>query len=214
MMFLIAYRPSGIHHNGIFIIFIVTLLWVRLERLRNAKWFWRALPLVVMTALCADQIYVASQSVRFDWDSTLSSCRAFGAYLRHQPRLANAIIIGEPDYMLEALPYYVGNDIYLAREQRYRKFASFTTANRATMSLDQILATARTVKQQSGRPVLIVVATWLRLEARPPYSRRYSYNRRFSFSARGIQDFWDSTQQLAVFRRASGDENFTAYELL
>jgi hypothetical protein len=214
MMFFIAYHPAGNRHNGIFIIFIVTLLWVRLERLRDAKWFWRALPLLVMTLLCADQIYVASQSVRFDWNTTLSSCRAFGAYLRHQPRLANAIIIGEPDYMLEALPYYAGNDVYLAREQRYRKFASFTTANRASMSLDEILATARTVKEQSGRPVLIVVAAWLDLEARPPYSHRYSYNRTFRFSAKGIQDFWHSTRQLGVFRFAHGDENFTAYELL
>jgi hypothetical protein len=57
--------------------------------------------------------------------------------------LRDAIIIADPDYLLEALPF--GNVV------------KFTKKARLSIDLGDILATARTLQAESGKPVLILL---------------------------------------------------------
>jgi hypothetical protein len=49
----------------------------------------------------------------------MSSSKALGAFLNGAPSFRDAILVPEPDYYIESLPYYAHNPIYLARERRF-----------------------------------------------------------------------------------------------
>jgi hypothetical protein len=40
-----------------------------------------------------------------------SSSKRFGQFISANPKYRDAILVGEPDYVLESMPYYVGNRI-------------------------------------------------------------------------------------------------------
>ena len=45
-----------------------------------------------------------------------SSSQALGRLISATPRLSNAILMSEPDFLMEALPYYVPNPVYMPRQ--------------------------------------------------------------------------------------------------
>ena len=50
---------------------------------------------------------------------------------RGDPELKDAILIGDPDYMLEPMHYYLPNRTYFVREQRYGGIVHFTPQGEA-----------------------------------------------------------------------------------
>ena len=56
-----------------------------------------------------------------------SSNKALGAFLAGAEAHREAIIVPEPDYLLESLSYYAKNKIYLVREDRFGSSVSLTT---------------------------------------------------------------------------------------
>ena len=79
------------------------------------------------------------------------------------PDLKNATIIADPDFLLEALPYYIGNPTYLMREQRFGNVTTFTKNALLNLDLDDILNVARKLNQERGEPVIILMAQTLDL---------------------------------------------------
>jgi hypothetical protein len=89
----------------------------------------------------------------------ISKSRAFADLVRQSPDLHDAVILAEPDHMAEAIPYYVDNDMYLARAGKFGKVATWSSrTSNLDLTLDDILVTARTLKKETGRPILIVLA--------------------------------------------------------
>jgi hypothetical protein len=157
---------------------------------------------------------VGAVAVADDYVHEMSSCRALGQFLRSTPELKGAIILGEPDYLLEALPYYADNDIYIPREGRFGKRVLYTTASKADMSLHELLEAGRSLKKRFGRPVLIALGSRLALSPDPPFERHYSYNKVLSFSRETYDEFFGAVSALTVLIRApDGDENFAIYGL-
>ena len=108
-------------------------------------------PLIVLNVVLGGQ---------YAWDDiqhALSSNRAFAQLIQQTPAYRDAIIMAEPDYAVESLPYYADNPLYLLREGRFNKTVSWTTASADRMSLGQLLAAAKQVQAQEQRPVLIVL---------------------------------------------------------
>ncbi|WP_184326849.1 hypothetical protein [Rhizobium sp. BK529] len=146
-------------------------------------------------------------------DTPLSRSKDFGAFMQSRPDLRDAIVIADPDYLVEPLPYYISNRTYLMREQRFGNTVRFTRNARLSLSLADILQTASHLRQSEGVPVVILLSQRLDQVAAPT-SVLESYVWELSFTPENIFAFQDATSLLKRFGPTAGsDETFDAYLL-
>ena len=65
------------------------------------------------------------------------------------PELSGAIVMGDPDTVLETLPYYVNNPLWFLRQQRFGKVVRLSEDARRELSLNDILADAERLHRQN-----------------------------------------------------------------
>jgi hypothetical protein len=211
VLFLWVYAGSY-RHEGLFIAFLLFLYWQYCTRpqaqgrLFKVGFYAGVSPLIAFSMALGWQL--AWQDVRYE----LSSNRILGQLIARTPIYHQAILMAEPDYVIESLPYYADNPLYLPREGRFNNVVSWTTASAERMSLGQLLDAAQHIQQREGRPVLLVLGHLEILEADKQQAGeiRYSYNKTFSWLA----EDWSrlaSVQRVARFDEAMGDEVYEVY---
>ncbi|ARO30909.1 hypothetical protein NXC14_CH02993 [Rhizobium sp. NXC14] len=146
-------------------------------------------------------------------DMPLSRAQDLGSFIQSRPDLKDAIIMADPDYLVEALPYFVSNRTYLLREERFGAIVHYTRNARLSLSLADILQTARQLQQSEHAPVVILLSQRLdRIAA--PVSLRESYNWLMSLTPEDISAFRSETTLVKRFGPVAGsDETFDAYLL-
>jgi hypothetical protein len=97
-------------------------------------------------------------------------------------------VIGDPDYRLEPMHYYLPNPTYFVRERRYGEYVRFTRKAGLELTLGDILDEARAIRATTGRRMVIVLA-WRLGEMDPPRVYRESYVWSFSAPAIRSSDF-------------------------
>ena len=142
----------------------------------------------------------------------LSRSRDLGVLIRRRPDLRDAVLIAEPDYLLESLPYYMSNPTYLMREQRFGNVVTWTRKARLQLSLGDVLANARSLRSETNRPVLILMAHPLDPGERARVFRE-GYAWTFVAAPREARDFLAATQLIERFPKALVDESFDVYLL-
>jgi hypothetical protein len=216
IIFELAY-PGYYRHQGLFLVFAVFLYWLAMDRAGDApipkipRWlFWDgvyvALPLIFLGGITQLR-ETAWRDIRLE----MSSSKAFGEFLQG-PQYRDAILLPEPDYLIESVAYYADNDIYLPREERFSKTVSWTTDSSASLSMAELLAKARELQNTSGRPVLIVLGHF-NLDLSQAGELKYSYNKWFTWDTGSAADFLRSTAMVAEFNHALEDENYLVYAL-
>jgi hypothetical protein len=207
--------PGAPRHQGLLFVLYLTLLWLaRLEKARSgslkkapAPWsrYWE-LGLAIVLLF---QVGRTALQVRRECVTEFSSSRNVGLLLQ-QPAWKNAVILGEPDYTLEPLPYYAGNAIYIPREKRYGRTLYYTAHTQIRMGLEDILKAAQAEKAQTGRPVLVAMGHLLTPQG--PFERAYGYNKLFFYSPDSLTEFKRRTRKIASFQGAV-NENCDVYEV-
>ena len=122
----------------------------------------------------------------------------FAAFLADRPDLRNAVVIADPDFLLETLPYYLKNETYLLREQQYGNVVTFTNKARLKLQLDDVLQAARTIRDTRGKPVVILLMQRLDGTA----ERNYLYGRglwTLTTTPAQVQSFLSATSLLHTF---------------
>ena len=136
----------------------------------------------------------------------------FAAFLAGRPDLRDAVLIADPDYMLEPLPYYLKNKTYLMRQQRYDDAVTFTKNARFNLELDDILQTARTIHDATGKPVVILLLQRLDETAEHHYVESKIWT--LTTTPAQVRSFLSATSLLHRFGPAQvKDETFDAYLL-
>jgi hypothetical protein len=125
--------------------------------------------------------------------------------LAGHPEFGQATIIADPDYLLETLPYYVSNPTYLMREHRYGNVVHFTSKAQLTLSLGDVLANARWLREETGRPVLILLSSQTS-DSLPTRIYSEGYNWKFSITREQALAFHSSTRFLGGLRAPSGND--------
>jgi hypothetical protein len=141
-----------------------------------------------------------------------SRSRDFADLVSRRPDLKDAILIGDPDYMLEPMHYYLPNPTYFVRERRYGEYVRFTRKARLELTLGDILDEARAIRSSTGRPVAILLA-WRLGEMDPARVYRESYVWTFSAPGDQIERFREATTLLAQFPKATSNESYDVYLL-
>jgi hypothetical protein len=215
---------GGIRHEGIWFVFMVSLYWIALAGgSQGIAWPYRwprgwaapllrAGPALVLSLVLLSQLAVGIDTIlRQVWLQPYTMAGAAARTIRDTPELQGAVLIAEPDYMLESLPYYVDNPTYLLREAKFGKVVTFTRRAQLDLSLDEILVQARRLHAETGRPVLLLLEHPLKPDAGEVVIRE-SYGWTFRYDAGQVRRFRADMQPIASLRGAL-TENYDLYRL-
>ncbi len=161
--------------------------------------------------LLITQVFYGLPAVIREFRTDYSSSENLGKFIESDANLKKAIIIGEPDYLVESLPYYVKNSIYIPRENRFGKVVSFTKNNQQNYSLNDLLDTAERLRREYQRPVIIVIGH--ELNKNGPYSITFPYGRSFFYDQESLARLYKSTTRIKRRRQTITDENYDVFLL-
>ena len=229
LFFTVVY-PGSYRHQALWLVFLVAIYWIAMggttapapAALAKPGPLLRAPFFSVVSAsgrwlfalLVALQVPGGAQAVA---DVVLdrppySRSMDLAALVSARPDLAGATVMADPDYLVETVPYFLGNDTYLIRERRFGNVVRFTRTAQLHVTLDDVLATARRIAAETRRPVLILLAQRLDASA-PARLHREGYNWEFATTPEQVRAFQGATRLLARFGPAQTDESFDVYQL-
>jgi len=211
---------SDYRHQAIWVVFLITLYWFEFARqmksprdVRKPIEF-RLFQLSfygVLAAILA--IHTGIHTVYTDIVTKASKSRAVGNLMETR-ELRNAIIASEPEEIAEAIPYYVHNDIYLLREGKFGKVATWSShASKLNLTLHEILVTARDLRDKMRQPILILLEYPV-TAIEPQQMREFvsSSQWRFRYDGDEATEFLAATRKLPLGPKARL-EDFEAYLL-
>jgi hypothetical protein len=216
LLFYLVY-PGSTGQQGLLLVFLIFLYWIAAEKqprsaLRpdlNGKIFSIGL-LIGLVPLILGNVITIKDTYWNDIVSERSSSKAFAYFINNSPEFKNAILIPEPDYYSESLPYYMDNRIFFPRENRYGTTVSWTTAADKVLSIRKLLSEAKRIKIETGQPVLIVFGH-LGFDPRIMTHKNYSYNKVFTWNDLEIEEFNQSTTLVTEFTTAVNNEIYKIY---
>lgn len=132
--------------------------------------------------------------------------------IRSRPELAKAIIVAEPEYLAEALPFYISNPIYMIREHKFGNYVHFTKQGQLDTDLGETLKVSEDLRDKTGSPVVILMQHKLK-NMIPGQNYGEGYNWTFHASQQQINDFLSKTTLLAEFGPANYFETYDVYLL-
>jgi hypothetical protein len=137
---------------------------------------------------------------------------SFAAFMAGRPDLRNAMIIADPDFLVEALPYYMPNPTYLVREGRFGNVVRFTRRAHLLLALSDFLHAAQRLRAGTHRPVVILLAMPLDPRAGPMVVPE-GYDWKLTVTPAETAAFLGATQRLGHFSPPTYDGDFDAYLL-
>ncbi len=136
----------------------------------------------------------------------------FSMMLSKHKELRGAVILADPDYVLDSLPYYISNKLYFIRDRRYAKYAIYARGSSSRIGLGDILAQARAIQAAMRRPVIVLLQQKLD-PAAPARVVSEGLNGELSLTPEDIRAFQTSTRLLGRSVATLTDENFDVYIL-
>ena len=222
LLFTFVY-PGGYRHQALWLVFMVaitaltTCSWRRAADIAGTDAAGRIVTIGRFCFLILLSLQVVSGIERayqvFGTDIPLSRSKDLGAFIQSRPDLKDAIIVADPDYLVEPLPYYISNRTYLLREERFGTTVRFTRNARLSLSLADILQTANQLRQSEHVPVVILLSQRLdRIAA--PVTVHESYVWQLSLTPEDISAFRNATNLVKRFGAVIGsNETFDVYLL-
>jgi hypothetical protein len=220
LFFLLIY-PGQYRHHALLLFYLVAMYWLVAQG-RGGRWpeRWRVEERLGRMAdhgragfvmLLALQLPNAVQLAAADaMGIAYGNARALAALLERE-RLQNAILIAQPDVLLETMPYYAPNPLYFTRQQEFARIARFSKAARVDLDLGQLLDRAEAVGARYRRPVVILMQH--ETETRFPTRIEVGYVGTYSTTPEQARRLQASTRRIAVLQPAISDETYIVYLL-
>lgn len=213
--------PGSYRHYALWLSFLIGLYWIcwdatreKPAALRRVPAFVASLGLVMFVSLLGSQAIGGLLDIKhavYGDDLPRSRSADFAAFLADRADLRNAVVIADPDLLLETLPYYLKNETYLLHEQQYGNVVTFTKRARLKLQLDDILQAARTIRDTRGKPVVILLMQ--RLDGTAEQNYVYAGGLwTLTTTPAQVRSFLSATSLLHTFGPAN-DETFDAYLL-
>jgi hypothetical protein len=212
VIFRILYSGS-LRHEGILAFFLISLVWIAFED-STARPEARHSTALGLLPLLFFQTAALPIVARRTLVHPTSSSKAFAGLIDRTPAWRNAILAGEPDFIMEPMPYYVANPVFMPRQRAfdYRAYFDRGTRRRLDLRLGGLIDLTDSLSCAIRRPVLLAIAYPKLLadssgEAHPSYP--------------GTVFRWNSTERsrllaesklVGSFTQATTDENYSVFE--
>jgi hypothetical protein len=211
-----AVYPAALRHQGVVLFLVIAICWIAIRERESldAGSFGRRVAMALMPIMLIQSIGLPIAARRHLMHPA-SSSKALGGFIRSTPRLSNAILIGEPDYMMEALPYYVPNRVYMPRQHEFSKVVYFANGggHQVDLTLNGLLDAADSIGCATKSPVLLSIA-YADFPTHPTGLIRGAYNAaHFAWSPEDKVRLRSRGHMLGDFQGATTDENYEVFEL-
>ncbi len=200
---------ASLRHEAIVLFLIFAICWMETERENDSRTIaFGLLPLFAMQAIALPVLI--TRGIRY----AESSSKAYGAFIRSNPRYSKAILMSEPDYLMESMPYYVSNPVFMPRQGEFvdRVYFGINGRRRADLTLAELMTIADGVACTSKRTVLLAIGyPTFQFE---PYGIGSPLYRGLTFSW-AVSDWvrLGARSPVAAFPRAITDETYRVYEV-
>ena len=216
--------PGLYRHEALWLIFLVTMYWIagRDGQQNASSLSQRGRPVIRAIQTSGYAMFVILLTLQ-SYDGLRAvvplmlhvapegRARDLGQLISGTPQLRDAVIVADPDYELEALPYYLPNPTFLMREHRFGNIVHFTTKATLKLSLDDILNCAQQLRAQTGRPVIVLLLDRLDPSA-PAQVIPEAYDWELSTTPEQVRRFQASTKLIQSFGPVSdNDETYDVY---
>jgi hypothetical protein len=210
---------AGPRHEGLLAFLIFSIVWLAadarkadsqsVDRRVNRQLAFGLLPLMVVQAAALP--FLAYRTIT----KPESGSKAFGRFIESHPQYQDAILIGEPDYMVEALPYYVPNRVYMARQNNFEHHVYFDRGakRRQHLTLTELMQTVDSVSCTYRSPVLLALG-YTDMAVKRSGVRSLGYRpATFSWTDAERQELRKRAKPVASFDRAVTDEYYHVVEV-
>ena len=206
---------GALRHEGVIAFLLFSICWLAVdedrEKVDPANSRRIALGLLPLFAVQAVALPFVAQRYFF---KPASESKAFGRFLESHPKYRDAILMSEPDYMIEAMPYYAPNRVYMPRqgEFHYRVYFDQGQKRIRDLTLTRLLAIADSVACANRSTVLLALGntdiSWRR-------ERRVNveYQASFSWTDAERNLLRQRTTLVASFPWAISDEYYHIFEV-
>jgi len=224
-LFFVVLSPGSYRHQALWLVFLICMYWLAVsgDAHKGACFADRLKPFVGRLSTAGTALFVSVLLLQLRY----SAEKIFGiviapvealdnrsnnmrSILAGHPDLKQAVIVADPDFLLETMPYYVSNSTYLMREQRYGNVVHFTRKAQLELSLGDVLTNARRLRQATGKPVVILLSHEID-PSLPAQVYKEGYNWTFTITPEQARAFQLSTRLLKYRAPAETDEEYYAY---
>lgn len=206
---------SYYRHEVLYLVFLISLFWMVID---GAGGRWPLRPwhdtaqfvgtgvfvalLVLQTTRLITPIHVEMMGLPFSRSADVGA-------LLHRPELSNAILMGDPDTMLEPVTYYADNPIWFLRQQRFGKVVRLAKNGRLVLSMADVLSDAERLHQRTGRPIVFICH--MKLQDKRVEKSAVMFRDGTLLKPSEVRQFWASTRLIARLRPSASDEDYDVY---
>jgi hypothetical protein len=226
-LFFLVLNPGAYRHQALWLVFLVCMYWLAAPR--NAQKepvsVVQRKPVLGLLSTMGTALFVLLLFLQLRYSYQKISGIAtdplaalenrnnnMKSILAGYPDLQQAVIIADPDFLLETLPYYVSNPTYLVREQRYGIAVHFTRKAQLDLSLGDVLSNGQRLRQETGRPVVILLEHAVDPSlAAQTYKEGYDWT--FTVTPEQARDFQMSTHLLKYRPPSETSEEYYVYAM-
>lgn len=209
--------PLALRHHGIILCLILTLYWIgEFSETRNLSAIKKTLKNMALVAAIPLVLLwndgKAYTILKNDYKNEASSSKALGQWINQHAEYQNSILIVEPDYIFESIPYYANIKLFIPREEIFRQYGKSTKEQKQTLTLGELLNQAKNLSSQKNKPILIGLGI-SPMELKNEKYKNFPYGRVFSWTKKDLKDLNESTQFVGSFDNTYSDEKFYIYAL-
>ena len=201
-LFFVVLSPGVYRHEALWLTFMISLYWMAAPvQWSRVSRIGAALFVLLLVLQVPYSVGMIGQKTRGRTIASILSGHT------------DALVVADPDYLVETLPYYVANPTYFIREKRFGKVAHFTRQAQMDLSLGDVLANAVRLRRETGKPVVIL----LRAPADPSLpTKEYDegYGWKMTVTPDQAQAFQHATRLLGHYSGLAGSgEDYDIYAL-
>ena len=214
-LFFVLVFPSSYRHELLYLAFLISLYWMVLN---GAGGRWTDRPWMSSVELAGSWVFVALLVVqtgllyfplKLEAEGTPYSRSADAAAIIRRPDFAGAIVMADPDTMVEPIAQYApGHPLWFLRSHRFGAVVPLSRAGQRVLTLDDILADMRHLHDRTGRKVVFIS----KAELQP---RHQVFNAMYDdvtvIEPDAVERFKAATRQIASLRGAGSDESYDLY---
>ena len=170
--------------------------------------------MVPLVAALGFHVWLGAASIVDEIRLDYSSSKRLAAIIAADPRLDRAIVIGEPETLMQSLPFYRENPVFLPQEGTFRNWIVVTEPRRHDCELGALLATAKELRARHQVPVILVLGWLLDGADRQSAYVGTFFEQTFTMTAAAREEFLRQTELLGRLRAAPmTDENYDVFVL-
>lgn len=210
--------PGGYRHQALWLVLLITLYWLagtdqrRLPAASSIERYAIICGSGAAVVLLGLQVMLGIGAVRRNLVHPQGASKLLAQLISATPALQQATIVADPDYLIEPLPYYLGNPLYQLRLPLAKPIIPFTKHARLQLTLDDILATAQQLHRERRTPVVILMQHPVD-PAEAATTIKEGYNWTLVLNPASAARFTAATSRLALFEAVSSDEHYAVYRL-